>query len=93
MFLPNPRGSTEWGLEFADPNRLGIAGWSYGGFMTAWAVTQTDRFKAAMMGTGIGDWRSFHGKPYLCDWDAIHYGDADTWDQDGGIFRRFSPIT
>jgi dipeptidyl aminopeptidase/acylaminoacyl peptidase len=120
VFLPNPRGSTGWGLEFAesnigdmggkdwediqkgvdyliqqgiaDPDRLGITGWSYGGFMTAWAVTQTDRFKAAMMGAGISDWRSFHGRSYLCDWDAKHYGNADPWDPDG-LFRRFSPIT
>jgi dipeptidyl aminopeptidase/acylaminoacyl peptidase len=40
----------------ADPDRLGIAGWSHGGFMAAWAVTQTDRFRAAVMGAGIADW-------------------------------------
>lgn len=40
----------------ADPNRLGIAGWSHGGFMTAWAIGQTDRFAAAVMGAGISDW-------------------------------------
>ncbi|MEY9836755.1 prolyl oligopeptidase family serine peptidase [Streptacidiphilus sp. EB103A] len=40
----------------ADPDRLGIAGWSHGGFMAAWAVGQTDRFKAALMGAGISDW-------------------------------------
>jgi dipeptidyl aminopeptidase/acylaminoacyl peptidase len=40
----------------ADPDRLGIAGWSHGGFMAAWAVTQTDRFRAAMMGEGVADW-------------------------------------
>jgi dipeptidyl aminopeptidase/acylaminoacyl peptidase len=40
----------------ADPARLGIAGWSHGGFMAAWAVTQTDRFRAAVMGAGIADW-------------------------------------
>jgi dipeptidyl aminopeptidase/acylaminoacyl peptidase len=37
----------------ADPNRLAIEGWSYGGYMTAWAITQTNRFKAAMVGAGI----------------------------------------
>ena len=120
VFLPNPRGSTGWGLEFAesnigdmggkdwediqagidhcvaegiaDPERLGIGGGSYGGFMTAWAVTQTDRFRAGVMLAGVTDWRSFHGRSYLCDWDAIHYGDADPWDPDG-TYRRFSPIT
>ena len=40
----------------ADPDLLGIAGGSYGGFMTAWAIGQTDRFKAAMMVSGISDW-------------------------------------
>jgi dipeptidyl aminopeptidase/acylaminoacyl peptidase len=40
----------------ADPARLGIAGWSHGGFMAAWAVTHTDRFRAAVMGAGIADW-------------------------------------
>jgi dipeptidyl aminopeptidase/acylaminoacyl peptidase len=40
----------------ADPARLGIAGWSHGGFVAAWAVTQTDRFRAAVMGAGIADW-------------------------------------
>jgi dipeptidyl aminopeptidase/acylaminoacyl peptidase len=36
----------------ADPARLGIAGWSHGGFMAAWAITQTGRFRAAVMGAG-----------------------------------------
>ncbi|MBP2328440.1 dipeptidyl aminopeptidase/acylaminoacyl peptidase [Kibdelosporangium banguiense] len=40
----------------ADPGRLGIAGWSHGGFMAAWAIGQTDRFSAALMGAGISDW-------------------------------------
>ena len=40
----------------ADPERLGIGGWSQGGYMSAWAVTQTDRFKAAIMGAGVSDW-------------------------------------
>ena len=39
----------------ADPDRLAIAGWSYGGFITTWAVTHTDRFKAAMAGAAIAD--------------------------------------
>jgi dipeptidyl aminopeptidase/acylaminoacyl peptidase len=42
--------------EVADADRLGIGGWSHGGFMAAWAVGQTDRFRAALMGAGISDW-------------------------------------
>jgi len=40
----------------ADPQRLGIFGWSHGGFMTAWAIGHTDRFAAAVMGAGVTDW-------------------------------------
>ncbi len=40
----------------ADPDRLGIGGGSHGGFMTAWAIGQTGRFRAASMGAGISDW-------------------------------------
>ncbi len=39
----------------ADPDRLGIGGWSYGGFMTGWTITHTDRFKVAIDGSGISD--------------------------------------
>lgn len=41
--------------KIADPARLGIGGWSYGGFMAAWAVTHGDRFKAAVVGAGPTD--------------------------------------
>ena len=80
----------------ADPERLAIAGWSYGGFMAAWAVTQTDRFRAAVMGAGISDWRSFHGMSRLHAWDALFHGtdgkDADPYQPDGP-YARFSPLT
>jgi dipeptidyl aminopeptidase/acylaminoacyl peptidase len=45
--------------DWADPNRLAIFGWSAGGFMTSWTVTQTRRYKAAIEGAGITDWLSF----------------------------------
>jgi dipeptidyl aminopeptidase/acylaminoacyl peptidase len=44
---------------WADPARLAIFGWSAGGFMTSWTVTQTHRYKAAIEGAGITDWLSF----------------------------------
>lgn len=40
----------------ADPDRLGIGGYSHGGYLAAWAVGQTDRFKAALVGAGVTDW-------------------------------------
>ncbi len=45
----------------ADPNRLAHIGWSYGGYMTAWVVTQTNRFKAAMVGAGLTNMTSMYG--------------------------------
>jgi dipeptidyl aminopeptidase/acylaminoacyl peptidase len=53
--------ATDYAVEqgWADPNRLAIFGWSAGGFMTAWTVTQTHRYKAAIEGAGITDWLSF----------------------------------
>lgn len=49
-------------MGIADPNRLAVMGGSYGGFMTFWVITQTDRFKAAIGHAGISDWYSFHGQ-------------------------------
>jgi dipeptidyl aminopeptidase/acylaminoacyl peptidase len=45
----------------ADPDRLAILGWSYGGYMTCWTITQTTRFKAAMIGAGLTDLVSMYG--------------------------------
>ena len=45
----------------ADPEQLGVGGWSYGGFMTSWVVSQTERFKAAVMGAGLSSLTSFYG--------------------------------
>ncbi len=58
----------------ADPERLGIGGWSYGGYMTAWAITQTERFKAAVAGASITNWYSFHGGTNIPAFDEIFYG-------------------
>src|SRR5262249_4544413 len=45
----------------ADPDRLGVMGWSYGGFMTTWVLGHTSRFKAASVGAGVTDLISFPG--------------------------------
>ena len=118
VFLPNFRGSTGYGLEFAEanvgdlgggdfedvesgvdaliergianPKRLGYGGWSYGGYMTAWTVTQTRRYRAAVAGAAITNWQSFHGNSHLCTWDAIHNA-ASPYER-GGIYDTNSPM-
>ena len=52
-----------------DGKRVAIAGGSYGGFMAAWAVAQTTRFKAAIMAAGVSDFHSFHAQSRINDWD------------------------
>ena len=49
------------GLGVADPGRLGVMGWSYGGYMSSWIITQTKRFKAASIGAPVTDLVSFTG--------------------------------
>src|SRR5262245_30233532 len=48
-------------MGVADPDRMGVMGWSYGGYMTSWIVTQTNRFKAASVGAGVTNLASFTG--------------------------------
>src|SRR5260370_16423544 len=48
-------------MGVADPNRLAVMGWSYGGYMTNWVVTQTSRFQCAAAGAGLSDMISMWG--------------------------------
>jgi acetyl esterase/lipase len=73
---------------WADPNRLAIFGWSAGGFMTSWTVTQTGRYKAAVEGAGITDWASFIWTSDLTQFDY----DARWTDEDPEPFRKFSAV-
>jgi dipeptidyl aminopeptidase/acylaminoacyl peptidase len=57
-----------------DEQRLGLTGWSYGGFMTMWAVTQTNRFHAAVAGAGISDWQSYYGENGIDEWMIPFFG-------------------
>ena len=74
-----------------DPNRVGIAGWSYGGFMTMFAVTQTHRFRAAVAGAGISDWLSYYGENSIDQWMIPYFG-ASVYD-DPAVYAKSSPIT
>src|SRR2546422_2241532 len=44
-----------------DPTRLGVTGWSYGGYMTMWAVSPTHRFNAAVAGAGLANLQRYYG--------------------------------
>ena len=82
----------DWAIAqgIADPNRLGIGGWSYGGYMAAWAVTQTDRFKAAVSGAPVIDMASEFGTENESGYDEWFYGTP--YEKLDG-FIRSSPMT
>jgi dipeptidyl aminopeptidase/acylaminoacyl peptidase len=118
VLLPNPRGSSGRGQEFAranlgemgggdlqdilagvdalvadgivDTERVAITGGSYGGFMSSWAVTQTDRFAAAIPFAVVTDWTSFHYTTNIGQFDALFLQGEPT-DSDGP-YPRWSPV-
>ncbi|HEY8684266.1 MAG TPA: S9 family peptidase [Chloroflexota bacterium] len=73
-----------------DGNRMGIRGWSYGGFMTMWAVTQTNRFKAAVAGAGISNWLSYTGENGISEWMVPFFG--ATAYENKQVYEKSSPI-
>ncbi len=74
----------------ADPDRIGVFGGSYGGFMSAWLVTQTDRFAAACAFSPVTDWYSQHWGSNIGAWDAAFLG-SDPASPGGPYFDR-SPV-
>ncbi len=73
-----------------DPAHLGVTGWSYGGYMTMWTVTQTDRFHAAVAGAGIANWQSYYGQNLIDQWMIPFFG-ASVYD-DPAVYEKSSPI-
>lgn len=74
-----------------DGNRVCIGGWSNGGYLSAWAITQTNRFRAAMVGAGISDWHNQHAQSNIPDADILLLA-ADPL-ENSEAYRRVSPIT
>ena len=74
-----------------DGKRIGICGWSYGGYMTMWAITQTDRYAAAVAGAGIVNWQSYYGQNRIDKWMLPFFG-ASVYD-DPAVYAKSSPIT
>ena len=73
-----------------DDKRLGLTGWSYGGFMTMFGVTQTNRFRAAVAGAGISDWQSYYGENSIDQWMTPFFG-ATVYD-DPQVYAKSSAI-
>ncbi|MHB8627752.1 MAG: S9 family peptidase [Aggregatilineales bacterium] len=95
-------GGGDWqdinaGIDFliakglADPDKLGIFGWSYGGYMTAWAITQTDRFKCAAAGAAITNYESNYGIVSIRGWQTVCMG-CSVYDKPD-LHRDRSPLT
>jgi len=74
-----------------DEHRIGITGWSYGGYMTMWAVTQTQRFRAAVAGAGLSNWLSYYGENDIDEWMIPYFG-ASVYD-DPAVYAKSSPMT
>lgn len=78
-------------MGVADPDRLAIMGWSYGGFMTSWTITQTKRFKAAVVGAAVTNLWSFTGTADIPGFIPDYFG-GEPW-ENFETYRKHSPIT
>ena len=79
-------------MGIADPERLAVMGWSYGGYMTSFVVTRTDRFKAASMGAGLPNLVSMTTTTDIPDYLVAHMGaefweDYETYEKHSAIYR------
>ena len=76
----------------ADPDRLLIDGWSYGGYMTAWIVTQTDRFKAACCGAGLSNLVSMYAQHDIPNFMKLYFEGSSPY-QKMELYIKHSPIS
>jgi dipeptidyl aminopeptidase/acylaminoacyl peptidase len=77
-------------MGVADPERLGVMGWSYGGYMTSWIITQTKRFKAASIGAPVTNLMSFNGTTDIPGFVPDYLG-AEFWN-DPETYRKHSAM-
>ena len=75
----------------ADPDRVALRGWSYGGILGGWTITQSHRFKAASIGAGVYDWTSEYGPGFNHDVRLWHFG-GTPWDN-AEVWRGRSALT
>lgn len=77
-------------MGVADPERMGVMGWSYGGYMTSWIVTQTKRFKAASVGAGVTNLMSFIGTADIPAFIPDYFG-SQPW-ENIDVYRSHSAM-
>jgi dipeptidyl aminopeptidase/acylaminoacyl peptidase len=76
-----------------DRKRLGVTGYSYGGFLTNWTITQTDRFAAAVSGAGVVNWLSDYGTADIPRTKESEFGGSPWEPASNRLMRSLSPIT
>jgi dipeptidyl aminopeptidase/acylaminoacyl peptidase len=74
----------------ADPDRMAIMGWSYGGYMTSWTITQTQRYKAAVVGAGVTNLWSFNGTADIQGFIPDYFGGEQY--QQPERYAKHSPV-
>ena len=79
-------------LGMVDENRIGVSGWSYGGFMTAWLTSHYDVWKAAVAGAPVTDWLMDYSISYYQEGDAYLFGSSPWTNAGWEIWRTQSPI-
>jgi dipeptidyl aminopeptidase/acylaminoacyl peptidase len=79
-------------LGMVDESRIGVSGWSYGGFMTAWLTSHYDVWKAAVAGAPVTDWLMDYSISYYQEGDAYLFGSSPWTDAGWDIWRAQSPI-
>jgi len=79
-------------LGIVDENRIGVSGWSYGGYLTAWLTSHYDVWKAAVAGAPVTDWLMDYSISYYQEGDAYFFGSSPWTDAGWEIWRQQSPI-
>ncbi len=77
-------------MGVADPDRLGVMGWSYGGYMSSWVITQTKRFRAASIGAPLTNLMSFTGTTDVHGFVPDYFG-AEFW-SDPALYEKHSAM-
>ena len=80
-------------LGIVDMTRLGVGGWSYGGYMSAWLSSHHDVWKAALVGAPVTDWLMDYSISFYQEGDAYFFGSSPWTDEGWERGRKQSPIT